>query len=283
MRVQRVLMPGTGFESWTVLGEDHMPVEPIERFLSYLASIEKSPNTIKAYAHDLKDWLAYLNRHGVDWRSARLEDVAGFVAWLRMPPHARDGLVAVLPTVAPHCSESSVNRKLSAVTSFCGFHARHGVELSGLLITMQPAGRRRGAATSYKPFLHHVSKRDCERRRSRGLTLMGCSMRTAACGWMSRWAGSNPGCRVCPVCARWSRFPGWGWDRPCGSPLPPLTSAATCTRWHRRDRVMKRRCGPPSSGCDDAGSIADAPNVQATISAVALLGGCNAWKISRAM
>src|SRR3981189_1417093 len=47
MRVQRVLMPGTGFESWTVLGDDQMPVEPIERFLSYLASIEKSPNTIK--------------------------------------------------------------------------------------------------------------------------------------------------------------------------------------------------------------------------------------------
>jgi integrase/recombinase XerD len=81
MRVQRVLMPGTGFESWTVLGDDHMPVEPIERFLSYLASIEKSPNTVKAYAHDLKDWLTYLDRHGVDWRAARLEDVAGFVAW----------------------------------------------------------------------------------------------------------------------------------------------------------------------------------------------------------
>ena len=70
MRVQRVLMPGTGFESWTVLGDDLMPVEPVERFLSYLASIEKSPNTIKAYAHDLKDWLTYLERHGVDWRAA---------------------------------------------------------------------------------------------------------------------------------------------------------------------------------------------------------------------
>src|SRR5712672_4011592 len=92
MRVQRVLMPGTAFESWTVLGDDLMPVE---RFLSYLASIEKSPNTIKAYAHDLKDWLTYLDRHGVDWRAARLEDVAGFVAWLRLPPQARDGLVSV--------------------------------------------------------------------------------------------------------------------------------------------------------------------------------------------
>jgi hypothetical protein len=30
-------------------------------------------------------------------------------------------------------------------TSFCGFHARHGVEHSALLITMQPAGRRAAA------------------------------------------------------------------------------------------------------------------------------------------
>ena len=60
MRVQRVLMPGTEFESWTVLGDDQMPIEPVERFLAYLASIEKSPNTIKAYAHDLKDWFTYL-------------------------------------------------------------------------------------------------------------------------------------------------------------------------------------------------------------------------------
>jgi site-specific recombinase XerD len=104
MRVQRVLMPGTEFESWTVLGDDHMPLEPTERFLSYLMSVEKSPNTVKAYAHDLKDWLTYLDRHGVDWRSARLEDVAGFVAWLRMPPQARDGRVTVLPTVQLYCS-----------------------------------------------------------------------------------------------------------------------------------------------------------------------------------
>ena len=62
-------MPGTEFESWTVLGEDQVPVEPVERFLAYLASIEKSPNTIKAYAHDLKDWFTYLAGTGVDWRS----------------------------------------------------------------------------------------------------------------------------------------------------------------------------------------------------------------------
>jgi integrase/recombinase XerD len=96
-----------------------------------------------------------------------LEDVAEFVAWLRLPPEARDGRVTVLPTVEHHCSPASVNRKLAALTSFCEFHARHGVALAGLLITMQPAGRRgAGSGTSYKQFLHHVTKSGPQRRRT---------------------------------------------------------------------------------------------------------------------
>ncbi|MBS4730422.1 site-specific integrase [Mycobacterium sp. SM1] len=168
--MRRVVMPQTEFESWTVLGDDQLPVEPVERFLAYLASIEKSPNTIKAYAHDLKDWFTYLGGHGRDWRSATLEDVARFVAWLRLSPPARDGTVAVLPTVAHHCWAASVNRKLAALTSFCGFHARHGVELTGLLIGMQPTSGRGRSATAYKPFLHHVTKNEPRRRRAVTLT-----------------------------------------------------------------------------------------------------------------
>lgn len=166
MRVQRVLMPGSRVESWTVLGDDHVPIDPVERFLAYLASIERSPNTVKAYAHDLKDWFVYLGGVGLDWREVTLEDVAGFVGWLRLPPAARAGRVAVLPTVDHHCCESSVNRKLAALTSFCEFHARHGVHLAGLLITMAPAGRGRSSATSFKPFLHHLTKNTAQRRRT---------------------------------------------------------------------------------------------------------------------
>ena len=165
MRVQRVLMPGSEAESWTVLGDDQVPLEPAERFLGYLTSIEKSPNTVKAYAHDLKDWFTYLAGRGLDWQVVTVEDLAGFVAWLRLPPGGRDGRVAVLPVVEDHCSAASVNRKLAALTSFCEFHARHGVSLGGLLTAMQPAGRR-GPATSYKPFLYHVTKSEPQRRRT---------------------------------------------------------------------------------------------------------------------
>lgn len=49
VHVQRVLAPGSGVESWTVLGEDGCPVGPVERFLAYLSDIERSPNTVKAY------------------------------------------------------------------------------------------------------------------------------------------------------------------------------------------------------------------------------------------
>ncbi|MDQ6641135.1 MAG: site-specific integrase [Actinomycetota bacterium] len=170
MRVQRVLMPGARVESWTVLGDDQVPVDPVERFLAYLSSIERSPNTVKAYAHDLKDWFTFLGLRDLGWRSVTVEDVAEYVAWLRLPPAARDGRVQVLPSVEHHCAASSVNRKLAALTSFCEFHARHGVPLSGLLVTMTPAGRGRSSATSYKPFLHHITKNSPQRRRAIALS-----------------------------------------------------------------------------------------------------------------
>jgi integrase/recombinase XerD len=56
VHVQRVLSSVVGVESWTVLGEDGAPIGPVEGFLAYLSGIERSPNTVKAYAHDLRDY-----------------------------------------------------------------------------------------------------------------------------------------------------------------------------------------------------------------------------------
>ena len=166
MLVHRVLSPVVRVESWTVLGDDGVAVAPIERYLAYLTDIERSPNTVKAYAHDLKDWFTFLARLGLDWREVRLEDVAQFVAWLRRPPSVRDGDVGVLPSVGYHCTESTVNRKLSALSAFYQHAARHGVDLGELLTTWQPAGRR---STAWKPFLHHISKDQPQPHRTIGL------------------------------------------------------------------------------------------------------------------
>ena len=145
-----------------MLGDDHVPVEPVERFLGYLASIERSPNTVKAYAHDLKDWFTFLA--GTAWTGGRSR-------WRTSPGTSRGcgcrrrpgtGRVAVLPSVEHHCAASSVNRKLAALASFCEFHARHGVPLAGLLVATGAPGRRRvvGVLVQTVPAPRHQERPD---------------------------------------------------------------------------------------------------------------------------
>jgi integrase/recombinase XerD len=162
MRVQRVVPPGSLVESWTVLGDDDIPVEPVERYLAYLSAIERSPNTVRAYAFDLKDYFVFLGYRGLDWREVRLEDLGDYVAWLALPPCGRAGQVAVLPSAGPQVGAATVNRKLSALAAFYAHHVRHGVDVGELLTTWRAGGRRGG----WKPFLHHVSKSRPQARRT---------------------------------------------------------------------------------------------------------------------
>jgi integrase/recombinase XerD len=161
MLVHLVVIPGPGTRSWTVLGDDDVPVVPVDRFLAYLTDIGRSPNTVKAYAHDLKDYWCFLGFRGLDWREARLEDIGEFVVWLQLPPAGRSGEVAVLPSVAAQVSASTVNRKLAAVSAFYAHQARNGTGAGDLLAVWRTGGRG-----GWKPFLHHVSKSEPYRGRA---------------------------------------------------------------------------------------------------------------------
>jgi integrase/recombinase XerD len=120
MLVHPVVIPGSGTRSWTVIGDDDVPVVPVDRFLAYLTDIGRSPNTVKAYAHDMKDLWQFLGFRGLDWREARLEDIAEFVAWLQLPPAGRAGNVSVLPSSVPEVTVATVNRKLSVTWNQAG-------------------------------------------------------------------------------------------------------------------------------------------------------------------
>ena len=141
-----------------------MVVEPADRFLAHLTVIERSPNTVRAYAHDLRDYFAFLGSRGLEWDEVSLEDLGRFVAWLRLAGDARDGQVTLLPWVEGSVSAGTVNRKLSALASFYEFHQRHGVDVADLLTRWRPGGR----GGSWKPFLAHLGSRP-EPRRAVGL------------------------------------------------------------------------------------------------------------------
>lgn len=183
MRVQRLVMPASGAESWTVLDEALAPVAPAERFLAHLAAIERSPNTVKAYAHSLALWFAFLEGRALGWQQAGVEDVAGFARWLRAPAEN----VIVVDASAARRSEATVNRHLAALFSFYDFHARAGVAVAESLVAW-----RRGSRGGYKPFLHHVTggqpvptrpvRLKAPKRLPRTLTVEQVTAILAACG-----------------------------------------------------------------------------------------------------
>jgi len=110
------MMPVTGAESWPVLGDDGAVVVPAERYLAFLGALERSPNTVRAYAMSVRLWFEFLGQAGV-------EDVARLVAWLRAPA----GNVIVLETGTGRRSPATVNRHLAGVFGFYDHHARSGV------------------------------------------------------------------------------------------------------------------------------------------------------------
>ena len=179
MLVHPVVVPGSGARSWTVLGDDDVPVVPVDLFLAYLTDIGRSPNTVKAYAHDLKNYWEFISFRGLDWREACLEDVGEFVAWLQMPAAGRSGAVSVLLSVAAEVSVATVNRKLAAVGAFYAYQARNGAVAGDLLAVWRTGGRG-----GWKPFLHHVSKGKPYRGRAIALKVPEKLPRVLAAGEM---------------------------------------------------------------------------------------------------
>jgi len=141
-------MPATGGESFTVVGPDRLPVGPVESYLAWLTHIERSPNTVRAYAHDLKLYWDFLAARGLQWDQPTLESLGEFAAWLRRPADN----VLLLPGGAPRRSRRTVNRMLSAVISFYEYHQRTGLEFASSLIDYTRSGRG-----GYKPFLHGIA------------------------------------------------------------------------------------------------------------------------------
>jgi integrase/recombinase XerD len=148
VRVQCVVCPGSGLESWALIGDDRRPVGPVEAFLAWLSRIERSPNTVRAYAWDLKAFWTFLESHGLAWDRLTLEQLGLFTAWLRQPA----GNVVLLTNATPRRAASTVNRMLSAVMGFYEFHARHGVEVARVLVDQTRSGHGR-----YKPFLDGIA------------------------------------------------------------------------------------------------------------------------------
>jgi integrase/recombinase XerD len=142
-------MPSSAVQSWTVVAPDGRPVALVDEFLGWLTGIERSPNTVEAYARDLGLFWSFLAECGVAWDRVSVAELGEFAAWARRPAPN----VLVLSEQAARRSASTVNRMLTAVVSFYEFQGRRGNELARDLVVRTRSGRG-----SYKPFLHGIAR-----------------------------------------------------------------------------------------------------------------------------
>ena len=145
---RRVRMPSSGVESWTVVGPDARPVPLVDEFLGWLTGIERSPNTVEAYARDLAAFWSFLAGRGVAWDRVSVAELGEFAAWARRPAEN----VVVISELAAKRSAQTVNRMLTAVMAFYEFQGRRGSSLARDLVV-----QTRGGRGGYKPFLHGIS------------------------------------------------------------------------------------------------------------------------------
>jgi len=156
--VQRVRSPESGEVSYTVLGPAGLPVAPVEAYLAHLSAVGRSPHTVAGYAHDLRDFVEWLDQCGLEFRAVSLEQLAAFFDWLRRPKAARQPDVYVLPSARPALTGRTLRRKRAALAGFYRFHARRDGRVDPLLGEV-PVG-----TGPFVPMLAHTRER---RRRGR--------------------------------------------------------------------------------------------------------------------
>ena len=150
MKVQKGTIPDSDRQVWMVLDNDYLPVEPIQKYLHYLDSLERSPNTIATYAHNLKLFWEFLEENRIQWLEISLDQLSNFIHWLRNPT---PGVISIQAQVSKR-SEKTINNCLTTVCSFYEFHERLGnYEGTNTFYRnqLQPGKK-------YKSFLHHISK-----------------------------------------------------------------------------------------------------------------------------
>ncbi len=149
MKVQRVKLPSTGWTTWILIGDDYLPVNPVNEYLRYLESLEKSPNTIENYAYHLKLFWEFLQFRQLDWKEVGELHLADFILWLRSP----DPKVISIEQQEAKRTERTINTIVSVIFSFYEFHTR-----SGTVKAIEAYRYINSPNRKYKPLLYEMTK-----------------------------------------------------------------------------------------------------------------------------
>ena len=123
MRVE-VIRTRQGLTRYVLTDDDGTLIEPAVRFIRYKDMSGKVRNTLKAYCYQLKAYYEYLEQKRKTAFEVTIDDIAGFVNWLRSPVQSVNVLY-ISGTFTPKRSARTVNMHLSTVMGFYDYLSRH--------------------------------------------------------------------------------------------------------------------------------------------------------------
>jgi site-specific recombinase XerD len=152
MRLNEIVT-SEGCTRYLVLDDDGELVVPVARYLKHLDLRGYARNTLRSYGTCLQLFFEYLAQKKTDFHGLTVDDMAGFVHWLKMP----SGQLSVLPhqPVEQARSNRTINHILTVVSSFYDYLWRMDdlpTDLHGKTHTTVPAHAR-----TYKRFLHQIA------------------------------------------------------------------------------------------------------------------------------
>jgi integrase len=177
MRVRRQ-RHADGSLSVMLVEDEGEPIAVVSRFLGHLAARDCSPNTLVAYAYDLRHLWMFLADHSLAWQELRPRHALDLLEYLRALPsrRPRQRLSLTLATRDPdgpatQLAPGSVNRILAAVSSFYEYALLAGLMESVNPIEQRPDPALARVADRHRPFMGSVSQQRPLRRSVRVKTI----------------------------------------------------------------------------------------------------------------
>ena len=129
------------------------PVKPVLRYLKFKDNAGYARNTLRMHCIHLKHFFTYLGEAGKDYEQVNIDDLAGFLAWLKNPGI----LKKIVPLrFKPEHQPQTINAMVDTVVMFYDYLLRHeGMEnqLSEKLVKFV-----RNPGRNYRSFLHGIAE-----------------------------------------------------------------------------------------------------------------------------
>jgi integrase len=169
MRIQRQRR-ADGSLSVALLDDVGEPVDVVSGFLRHLAARGCSPNTLVAYAYDLRHLWTFLAEQRLAWDELRPRHAHALLSYLRAQPSRRPRQRLAL-AIASQLAPTTINRILAAVSSFYEYALLAGLLEAGNPIERRPDPALARVSSRHQPFMGAASRQQPMRRSVRAKTI----------------------------------------------------------------------------------------------------------------